>query len=233
MHLAHKLSFCARFTGLALLLVACKPVLFGHNLQATVSPKATGITSFNRAKTESVQGDFVGPATDCDGDGFDNDSRIDFDGDGVADECVTGREEVPEPPFQQDFSLTKENFYSLIPEVGWSAQYQCGEDLYEVTLRRPSENKLEYVSEGLVLSSEVVYDDIDPNLNQPLVIKDPIDGLRYSFQQARDGEFYEYAVANYNGNVGLYVYQTGEQVVAAPCQPVAAPGSVGAKPASE
>ena len=52
-----------------------------------------------------------------------------------------------------------------------------------MTLRRPNAGKLEYVSDGLTLSSNVVYDDIDPNLNQPLVIKDPADGVRYSFQQ--------------------------------------------------
>ena len=34
-------------------------------------------------------------------------------------------------------------------------------------------------------------------------------------------EFYEYAIADYNGNVGLYIYQTGEQIVAAPCTAIA------------
>lgn len=112
-------------------------------------------------------------------------------------------------------------FEQIVPSVGWAARYQCGDGLYEVTLRRPNAGKLEYVSDGLTLSSDVVYDDIDPNLNQPLVIQDPTDGVRYSFQQEQDGEFYEYAIANYSGNVGLYIYQTGEQIVAAPCQSVA------------
>jgi len=190
------------FAGLSLLLSSAKKPL----------PSAA-------TKTEGAQGVFVEPAADCDGDGFNNDSRIDFDGDGVADECILdGREDIPEPPFQQSFVPSPEQFNTLIPDVGWNAQYQCGDGLYQVTLSRPSEDELRYAADGLTLSSPVVYDDIDPNLNQPLVVQDPTRGLRYSFQQEQDGEFYEYAIADYSGNVGLYVYQTGEQVVAAPCQ---------------
>ncbi len=177
--------------------------------------------SIGRPKVEGEQGELVGPPIDCDGDGFDNDSRIDFDGDGVADDCVPGGGNIPDPPFAQSFTPTKEMFERIVPSVGWAARYQCGDELYEVTLRRPNAGKLEYVSDGLTLSSNVVYDDTDPNLNQPLVIKDPTDGVRYSFQQEQGGEFYEYAIANYSGNVGLYIYQTGEQIVAAPCQSVA------------
>lgn len=170
-----------------------------------------------RTKTGGVPGKFIGPAIDCDGDGLSNESRIDFDGDGNSDECVIGVEEIPEPPFQQTYLPTAENFYRLLPAVGWSAQYQCDGGLYEFTLRRPSEDQVEYSADGVILSSSIVYDDIDPNLNQPLIIQDPEDGVRYSFQQAQDGEFYEYAIANYTGNIGLYIYQTGEQIVAAPC----------------
>ncbi len=219
MKLANKLSFCARFASLAMLLAACGPAVPGQSVQATIS--VVKPVPMGQAKVEGEQGELVGPPIDCDGDGFDNDSRIDFDGDGVADDCVPGGEAIPEPPFAQSFTPTKEMFEQIVPSVGWAARYQCGDGLYEVTLRRPNAGKLEYVSDGLTLSSDVVYDDIDPNLNQPLVIQDPTDGVRYSFQQEQDGEFYEYAIANYSGNVGLYIYQTGEQIVAAPCQSVA------------
>ncbi|MEO0520814.1 MAG: hypothetical protein AAF171_26345 [Cyanobacteria bacterium P01_A01_bin.116] len=174
----------------------------------------------SQLKTEGNPGEFIGPAIDCDGDGLSNEARIDFDGDGTGDECVVGPEDIPEPPFQQTYTPTSEGFYAQLPAVGWTAQYQCGDGLYDVILRRPSEGTLEYVSDGLTLSSTIVYDDIDPNLNQPMIIQDPQEGVRYSFEQERDGEYYEYAIANYGGSVGLYVYQTGEQVVAAPCSPV-------------
>ncbi|MFK8182597.1 MAG: hypothetical protein AB8B99_04430 [Phormidesmis sp.] len=188
------------FVGLAILLSSAKPL-----------PTAA-------TKTEGAQGVFIGPATDCDGDGFDNDSKIDFDGDGIADECVLdAREDIPEPPFQQSFTPSSEQFNSLIPDVGWNEQYQCGEGV-QVTLSRPNEGEIKYSAEGINLSSPVVYDDLDPNLNQPLIVQEPTRGLRYSFQQERNGEFYEYAIADYSGNVGLYVYQTGEQVIATPCQ---------------
>ncbi len=193
---------------------------------ASITPAEIKATSsledpaVNLVKSAAAQGEFVGPALDCDGDGQNNETRIDFDGDGTGDECVEKPEEIPEPPFQQSYTPTSESFYGQLPAVGWNASYQCGDDLYEVTLRRPSEDKLEYSSEGLTLSTPIVYDDLDPNLNQPLIIQDPQDGLRYSFSQERDGEFYEYAIADYSGSVGLYVYQTGEQIVAAPCAPI-------------
>jgi hypothetical protein len=195
-------------------------------LRSKVAPKvAPKVTQFSAkhpvavgASKNDESGEFVGPINDCNGDGITNDSGIDFSGDGIADECVTGREEIPEPPFQQTYTPTSEDFYSRLPDVGWSARYQCSDGLYEVTLSRPSEGELRYASEGLELTSEIVYDDIDPNLNQPLIIQDPLAGVRYQFEQERDGEFYEYALADYSGDVGLYVYQTGEQIVAAPCQ---------------
>gem|GEM_PF-3298953 len=171
-----------------------------------------------RIKTGAEAGEYIGSLTDCDGDGIANESRIDFNGDGIADGCVEGREEIPEPPFQQAYTPTQAAFESAIPAVGWQVQYQCGEDLYEVTLSRPTEDRLVYSADGLQLTSEVVYNDTDPNLNQPLVIKDPVEGLRYRFEQPINGEFYEYAIANYGGNVGLYIYQTGAQIVAVPCE---------------
>ncbi len=163
----------------------------------------------------------IGPAIDCDGDGISNDSRIDFDGDGIPDECIEGSEEVPEPPFEQTYEPASEEFYSLLPPVGWSARYECGSDLYDVTLSRPEADRFVYSAEGITLTSSVVYDDIDPNLNQPLIVQDPISGIRYSFNQEQEGEFYEYALADYDGSVGLYVYKTGEQLVAASCAPLA------------
>ncbi len=174
-------------------------------------------------KTEAAQGEFVGGLTDCDGDGVSDDSRIDFDGDGISDECVDGVEAIPEPPFQQSYTPTSDTFSSLLPAVGWQAVYQCGEDsyeggLYEVSLSRIDETQMEYRADDLTLTSEIVYDDLDPNLNQPLIIRDPEAGIRYTFTQEADGEFYEYAIADYDGQVGLYVYQMGEQIVATPCE---------------
>ncbi|NJM98867.1 MAG: hypothetical protein HC800_18455 [Phormidesmis sp. RL_2_1] len=101
--------------------------------------------------------------------------------------------------------------------MGWSAQYQCGEGLYQVTLRRSTADQLIYSADGLTLSSDITYDDIDPNLNQPLLVQDPVEGLRYSFSQTQGDDFYEYAIADYSGDIGLYIYQTGQQIVATPC----------------
>ncbi len=222
--------------SLAVLSVVCGLTLPSRGVQATLhaslplaaektapaqplAKQPTAAVLINPAnKEENLTGEFVGPITDCDGDGVNDDSRIDFNGDNVADECVAGREELPEPPFEQTYIPTSEAFYSRLPAVGWQARYQCGEGLYDVTLARPSESQLTYASEGLQLTSDIVYDDLDPNLNQPLIVQDPIAGIRYKFQHENKGEFYEYAIADYGGNVGLYVYQTGEQIVAAPCQ---------------
>lgn len=193
-----------------------------HSMNRAAEQETPGdpVKPVSRLKTAEVQGDFVGPVTDCDGDGLQDDSRIDFDGDGVADDCVSGREAIPEPPFQQSYTPTADAFYALLPAVGWQASYQCGDGLWEVTLRRPSEDTLQYVSQGLTLESDIVYDEIDPNLNQPLVVRDPVSGLRYRFSQEQGENFYEYAIADYDGSVGLYVYQMGEQIVATPCTQV-------------
>ena len=207
--------------GAAVLLSSCSSGPVTMQL-AKVPSKVTSSNSdsVNSAfiKTESVQGEPVGDPVDCDGDGLNNESGIDFDGDGVSDECVEGVEAIPEPPFQQSYTPTSEAFDSLLPAVGWDASYQCGDGLYEVSLRRPAADKIEYSAQGLTLTSEIVYDDLDPNLNQPLIIREPATGIRYAFTQEAAGEFYEYAIADYSGNVGLYVYQTGEQIVAAPCE---------------
>ena len=169
-------------------------------------------------KTGEEPGKFIGPDVDCDGDGDRNDVRIDFDGDNRPDECVEDREPIPEPPFQQTYAPSATDFYSRLPAVGWNATYQCGDDLYKVTLARPAENSVVYSADGLTISEAVTYDDLDPNLNHPLIVQDPVDGIRYSFEKEQGSEFYEYAIANYGGSVGLYVYQTGEQIVAAPCR---------------
>ena len=105
-----------------------------------------------------------------------------------------------------------------MPAVGWSTTYQCGDGLYEITLARPAEDSVVYSAEGLTISEAVTYDDLDPNLNHPLIVRDPVDGIRYSFEQSQGDEFYEYAIADYGGNVGFYVYQTGEQIIATPCE---------------
>ena len=213
---ASQLKFCAPLAGLALLIAT-------YNTASTAAKPTPSPLPGNKTGTE--RGELIGPAFDCDGDGRRDDARIDFDNDGLPDDCVLEREEIPEPPFQQLESVSSETFYSLIPEVGWDTRYQCGDGLYEVNLRRPEDDRIEYSADGLTLSSPVVYDDIDPNLNHPLIVKDPTDGIRYAFSQERDGEFYEYAIADYSGDIGLYVYQTGEQIIAAPCEPASSSGS--------
>lgn len=232
MQIAKKLKSCSQLSVLALLLAACgsatpNAVLSGLSSAtanqaglATISIKQGNGVTDQRLKTETDTGKIIGPATDCDGDGVNDDARFDFNNDGAADECVVGGQEepIPEPPFIQTYTPSTDTFYGSLPAVGWSASYQCGEGLYDVSLARPSENQLRYSADGLTLTTPIVYDDIDPNLNQPLLIQDPVEGIRYTFTQEQGGEFYEYAIADYNGSVGLYVYQTGEQVVAAPCE---------------
>ena len=176
-------------------------------------------------KTEEQPGEVVGEPVDCDGDGITDESQIDFDGDGASDECVEGVEAIPEPPFQQTYTPTSDDFNRLLPAVGWDTRYQCGDGLYEVTLSRPTADEISYRSQGLVLTTPIVYDDLDPNLNQPLIVREPESGIRYAFTQDEGDEFYEYAIADYSGNVGLYVYQTGEQIVAAPCEVASQPTS--------
>ena len=219
MQIAPTLKLCSSSLVAAILLAACSPnASVPHSAIATVSKLRVSRPETARTKTESVQGEFVGAPFDCDGDGLSDDSRIDFDGDGVSDECVDAAEAIPEPPFQQSYTPTREEFNRLLPAVGSNALYQCGDDLYEVSLHRPSENQLEYSSDGLTLTTDIVYDDLDPNLNHPLIIQDPEAGVRYTFTQVEGNEFYEYALADYSGNVGLYIYQTGAQIFAAPCE---------------
>jgi hypothetical protein len=220
----NKFQCFTHFAGFAILLAAlglpgissdvyAAATANGHRLSVAKQPL---LEAGSRHKT-SAEGEYVGPVTDCDGDGVTDDSPIDFNNDGVPENCVEGREAIPEPPFEQTFLPSQESFYAALPPVGWNAQYQCGDTATEIFLRRPSEDKMEYIGEGLVLTSDVVYDDTDPNLNQPLLIQEPTSGVRYSFQRESDGEIYEYAIANYGGKVGLYVYQTGQQIVAVPC----------------
>ena len=193
-----------------------KPFVRPPFVRSLVKPLNASSTA--RGKTGEEPGKFIGPDVDCDGDGDRNDVRIDFDGDNRPDECVEDREPIPEPPFQQTYTPSSADFYSRLPAVGWNATYQCGDDLYEVTLARPAEDSIIYSADGITISEAVTYDDLDPNLNHPLIVQDPVDGIRYSFEREQGGEFYEYAIADYGGNVGLYVYQTGEQIVATPCK---------------
>lgn len=234
MQIASTFKLCSSVLVAAVLLAACSPnrvssgSIFASSLQLSgqtsvlkKTPSKVSTTERPRTKTEAVQGEVVGDVVDCDGDGQADDSQLDFDGDGVSDECVDGVEAIPEPPFEQSYTPTSETFNSLLPAVGWDASYQCGDGLYEVTLGRPAADAMEYRSQGLTLETPIVYDDFDPNLNHPLIIQDPEDGIRYTFTQQSEGEYYEYAIADYSGNIGLYVYQTGEQIVAAPCVLVA------------
>lgn len=234
MHIAPLLKVCTKpvlgLLGVAVLLAVCQPSVAQRSPKIRRASQAstdigTGITAKISAdtamtKTNVVPGEFIGPAIDCDGDGINDESRIVFAEAGVDEECVEAPAEIPEPPFQQTYVPTNETFKGLLPPVGWQADYICGDGLYEVSLSRPSEGQLQYSSQGLTLTSEIVYDDIDPNLNQPLVIQDPEDGLRYTFTQQQDDEFYEYALASYGGDIGLYIYETGEQLVAAPCETI-------------
>ncbi len=208
----------------ALLLVSASTVSTVEASEAEASKAAAQKASIQqvsaRNKTEALQGELIEPTVDCDGDGIDSESRIDFDGDGISDECVRGAGDIPEPPFEQSYTPTSEAFYSQLPTVGWSAQYQCGDDLYKVTLSRPAADEIAYSAQGLTLTSDITYDDLDPNLNAPLIIQEPESGIRYSFTQVQGDEFYEYAITDYSGDIGLYIYQTGEQILAAPCTAV-------------
>ncbi|MBE9062566.1 hypothetical protein [cf. Phormidesmis sp. LEGE 11477] len=202
-------------------LKSCSPlVIMAALLSLPLSvPSASEALSLERIrnKTAGGRGELIESLVDCDGDGLNNESQIDFDGDGVPDECVDGAENIPEPPFEQSYTPTSEEFYSQLPTVGWSASYECADGLYEVQLSRPAADKIAYSAQGLKLTGNIVYDDLDPNLNAPLLIKEPTSGIRYSFTQLQGDEFYEYAITNYNGDIGLYIYQTGEQILAAPC----------------
>lgn len=51
----------------------------------------------------SKTGTIIGPAFDCDNDGQADDSRVDYDGDGIPDECVIGDEK---PPIQTQIDLS-------------------------------------------------------------------------------------------------------------------------------
>ncbi len=224
MKIAHTLKFCTYFAIFSGLLTVSVPTLSANaHTSARLIVKSPVAVPTAGLKTESELGTLTDTDIDCDGDGVSNDARIDFDGDGLADSCVASPADIPEPPFEQTYIPPSADFYALLPEVGASTRYECGDRLYQVTLSRPTADRLSFSADGLTLFSDITYDDIDPNLNQPLVIKDPTDGLRYSFDQEQDGEFYEYVLTNYNGSVGFYVYQTGEQIVAVPCSPIAAP----------
>ena len=218
MKTAGQLRFCAHFALLAGLLTVCRPALSITASKPThfTAKRSEGVSAA-RLKTEAERGTFLESGIDCDGDGIRNDATIDFDGDGVADSCVASPENIPEPPFEQTYMPSAAAFDALLPDVGSNTRYLCGDGLYEVTLSRPSASRLQFSANGLTVFSDLVYDDIDPNLNQPLVVRDPVEGLRYSFDQTQADEFYEYVLTNYSGEVGFYVYQTGEQVVAAPC----------------
>ena len=218
MKTAGQLRFCAYFAMLSGLLIVCRPALgITASELARSTAKHAEMVSAARLKTEAERGTFLESGVDCDGDGIRNDATIDFDGDGIADSCVPSPANIPEPPFEQTYMPSAAAFDALLPDVGSNTRYQCGDGLYEVTLGRPSAGSLRFSADGLTLFSDLVYDDIDPNLNQPLVVRDPVEGLRYSFEQTQDDEFYEYVLTNYSGEVGFHVYQTGEQVIAAPC----------------
>ncbi len=210
MQIAKRFSYAVSFVVLTALLTAQAP---GKSAPASVDQRSTA-----GLKTGEEPGKLIGPSVDCDGDGDRNDVRIDFDGDSQPDECVVDREPIPEPPFQQTYQPSAADFYNRLPTVGSNTTYQCGDGLYEITLARPTENSVVYSAQGLTISEAVTYDDLDPNLNHPLIVQDPVDGIRYSFEQSQGDEFYEYAIADYGGNVGLYIYQTGAQIVATPCE---------------
>lgn len=70
-------------------------------------PKNTTIA--NQGK-QSKTGKMIGPAFDCDNDGQADDARVDYDGDGIPDECVIGNQE---PQVQIDLSSYKTAIASL------------------------------------------------------------------------------------------------------------------------
>ncbi|MEM9928003.1 MAG: hypothetical protein AAF915_30505 [Cyanobacteria bacterium P01_D01_bin.50] len=74
------------------------------------SDKSETITQGKESKT----GKLIGPAFDCDNDGQADDSRIDYDGDGIPDDCLVNNEDEIEPMIDESSYETVMNSLNLL-----------------------------------------------------------------------------------------------------------------------
>ncbi|MEO1376028.1 MAG: hypothetical protein AAFW70_17275 [Cyanobacteria bacterium J06635_10] len=65
---------------------------------------------------ESKTGKLIGAAFDCDNDGQADDSRIDYDGDGIPDDCLVNNEDEIEPMIDQSSYETVMNSLNLLAQ---------------------------------------------------------------------------------------------------------------------
>jgi len=97
----------------------------------TTGKLAQASTPLTYAQTPAVkEGKIIGGAIDCDRDGRENDSRIDYDGDGIPDDCIIGNSALPEQ-IDETESTEQEELNAKTPKEIFNALMQSLTEMTE------------------------------------------------------------------------------------------------------
>ncbi len=93
-------------------------------------------------KAEKIASTMIGPAIDCDGDGKQNDARIDDDSDGIPDRCLLGSHSVNSKP--QEMQVKRNRTEPISAEVIRSEWKAMQKQLEDCMIARRTDKSMTY-----------------------------------------------------------------------------------------
>ncbi|MGB5962660.1 MAG: hypothetical protein WBG73_18620 [Coleofasciculaceae cyanobacterium] len=133
-----------RLMALGLLVSVCGqlPVLTQASPAIAVEAFHQNVASpIGLEKTEKIASTMIGPAIDCDGDGKQNDARIDDDGDGIPDRCLLGSQAGNSQAQEIQVERRTEPVSAEVIRSEWKAMQK---QLEECTIARRTDKSMTY-----------------------------------------------------------------------------------------
>lgn len=142
-----------RLMALGLLVAVCSPWQVLTQLSPAIAVEASNYNVFSSTGLEkpeivsfspvkNIASTMIGPAIDCDGDGKQNDARIDDDGDGIPDRCLLGSQAGNSTA--QEMQVERNRTESVSAEVIRSEWKAMQKQLEDCTVTRKTDKSMTY-----------------------------------------------------------------------------------------